>query len=227
MSTPLPLHAEFLLLAHDDETGRPLVDGMHLKAGLAGAAISELALQGALRLEGQGRSARLHATGEISAPELAEALDRADGQSPKNAVARVGGGQSWRNRAGDLEAATLEELERSGVGLSDEESAFGIFHRKVWREKDPAVEQQIVSRLREAVHSSDEPDPRTAVLVSILDATGLLRKVLPDEDGRSLGERARAISAGTWGGEAVRRTVEEIQAAIVVSVIAAGGAAGR
>jgi hypothetical protein len=227
MDVRLPLHAEFLLLAHDDETGRPLIDGTHLKAGLAGAAISELALQGALRLEGDGRSARLRASGEGVAPELVEALERADGQSPKNAVARVGGAQSWRNRAGELETATLEELERAGLGEQDEESAFGLFHRKLWREKDPSAEREIVDRLRAALHTDGEPDARTAVLVSLLAATGLLRKVLADEDRRTLSERAKEISAGTWGGEAVRQTIQEIQAAVVVSVISGSGAAGH
>lgn len=224
MTNQLPLHAEYLLLAHDDDSGRPLVDGLHLRAGLAGAAITELALQGALRLEGEGRSARLHATGQTVAPELAEVLARADGQSPKNAVARVGGGQSWRDRAGELQAATLSSLERSGVGLRDEETVLGVFHRKVWREKDPAVEHEIVERVRSAVHSSGDPDTRTAALVSLLNAVGLLRKVLPEEDKRSLEARAKQISEGDWGGTAVRKAIEEIQAAVFVSAIAAGGA---
>ena len=225
MSTSLPLHAEYLLLAHDDETGRPPVAGTHLKAGLAGPAISELALQGALRLEGEGRSARLRAVSEATAPELAEALRRADGQSPKNAVARVGGGQSWHDRAGELRDATLAELERSGVGARDEEKVLGVFSRKVWREKDPRVEHEIVERIRAAVHSSEQPDTRTAVLISLLQATGLLHKALPDEDKRPLAARAKEIAEGDWGGEAVRKAIEEVQPAVFVSVIAAGGAA--
>ncbi len=225
MTNQLPLHAEFLLLAYDDATGRPLVDGTHLKAGLAGAAITELVLQGSLRLDGEGKAARLHATGQVVAPELVEVLDRAEGQSPKNAVARVGGGQSWRDRAGELQAATLEKLERSGVGARDEESVLGIFHRKVWREKDPTVEREIVGRLRSAVHSTGAPDDRTGVLVSLVHATGLLRKIFPDEDKHALKARAEEISVGSWGGDAVRQTIQEIQAAVVVATIAAGGAA--
>ena len=227
MSTSLPLHAEFLLLAHDDETGRPLVDGTHLKAGLAGAAISELALQGALELEGEGRSARLHATGHAVAPELEEALQRADGQAPKNAVARVGGAQSWRDRAGPLESATLTQLESSGIGVRDEETVLGVYHRKVWREKDPSVEREIVGRVRRALFESGNPEPRTAVLVSLLGATGLLRKLFPDEDKGLLRARTKELSAGGWGGDAVRQTIQEIQTAVIAAVIAGGGAAGR
>ncbi|WP_347350752.1 GPP34 family phosphoprotein [Intrasporangium sp.] len=224
MTSRLPLHAEFLLLAHDDRSGRPLIDSTHLKAGLAGAAVTELTLQEALRLEGDGRSARLHATGRAVAPELEEALARADGRSPKDAVARIGGGRSWRDRAGHLEAATLAGLEGAGVGVRGEQTVLGVFHRKVWREQDPAVEREIVERLRNAVRATGEPDTRTAVLVSLLSATGLLRKVLPEQDKRVLAARAKEISAGQWGGQAVATAIQEVEAAVVAAVVAAGAA---
>ena len=47
----VPLHAAFLLLAHDPATGRCLVDDTHLKPALAGAGLLELTRTGSLRLE--------------------------------------------------------------------------------------------------------------------------------------------------------------------------------
>lgn len=224
MSRQLPLHAEFALLVHDDATGRVLVDSTKLKAGIAGAAVVELTLQGALRLEGEGRRARLHGTGQTVAPELGEALARADGQSPKNAVARIGGGSSFTDRAGRLLDATLADLERAEVGSRDQERILGIFPRQVWRERDPRLEQAILERVRQAIDGA-VPDERTAALIALLHATGLLRKLFPELDKRALSARAADISAGGWGGDAVRKAVEEVQAAVTAAVIAAGAAA--
>ena len=113
--TQRPLTAEFLLLALGDENGRPRVDSTRLKAAVAGAAIVELALDGALRLTEPGdpehKLGRLvRTTRQVSDPLLDEVARLSHDPKPKDAVGRIGGVNAWRNRAGTLKEAVLSDL---------------------------------------------------------------------------------------------------------------------
>ena len=169
----LPLHAEFLLLAHEPESGKKLLDGQHLKAGLAGAALLELNLEEALAIEGAGQQARLRATGADVDPELVEVVARADGQSPKKAVARIGGAETFKDRAGDLRDATWHRLENAGLVRSEEDKVMGLFST-TRRVQTTTARSGAVETLRSALTGVDQPDIRTAGLVAVTQATGLL-----------------------------------------------------
>lgn len=226
-TTPLPLHAEFLLLAHDPETGKALVDGTPLKAALAGAALIELGLQEAVRLEGEGRDARLVATDADVSPELVEVLARADGHAPKKAVARMGGAESYTDRATRLREATWDRLESERLVRRDEDKVLGLFP-VTRRIQTTAARSTLVDTLRSAVLGSEPPGIRTVGLVSVAQASGVLAKVLPEVDKKHLKARAKEIGEGTWGGDAVAKAVADMQAAlmtaIMVPVIVSAGA---
>lgn len=108
-------------------SGKRLVDDRRLKAGLAGAALLERNLQEALALEGDGKEARPRSSGADVAPELVPLLARADGYAPRKAVARIGGAESFKDRAGDLRDATWNRLESSALVRSQEHKVMGLF----------------------------------------------------------------------------------------------------
>ena len=217
-SSPLPLHTELLLLAHDPASGKGLVDDGHLKAGLAGAALIELSLQEALALDGEGKGARLRSSGADVDPELVEVLARADGYAPKKAVARIGGAESFTNRAGALRDATWNRLEGDGLVRSEEHKVMGLFPTTRRVQLAP-VRSAILERLRGAIKGADQPDARTSGLVAVVSATGLLPKLVPEMDQKQVKQRARQIADGGWGGDAVAQAIGDVQAAIVAAVI--------
>lgn len=216
--TRLPLHATFLLLSHDPETGRKLIDSQHLKAGLAGAALLELSLQEALRVEGSGKGARLHSTGADVEPALLEVLRRADGYAPKKAVARIGGAETFVDRGGRLRDATWDSLEAAGLVRSEDDRVMGVFptRRRVQR---TATRAESIDTLRRALTSTVQPDIGTSSLVAVAQATGLLVKLCPELDKKRISLRAKEIAEGGWGGDAVARAISDVQAAIVTAAM--------
>jgi Golgi phosphoprotein 3 (GPP34) len=109
----LNLAEEFLLLAYNDVSGKPMVDGMKLNAALAGTAVVELALTGALELTDRGRLVR---TGQQPADSrLAVVAELADGRKPKDAISRISGLSGWHNRAGDLRPRLLPDADKRAI----------------------------------------------------------------------------------------------------------------
>lgn len=214
----LPLHAELLLLAHDPASGKRLIDETNLKAGLAGAALLELNLQEALALAGDGKKARLRSSGADVDPELVEALARADGYPPKKAVARIGGAESFKDRAGALRDDTWNRLESDGLVRSQEDKVMGLFPT-TRRVQLTSARAGSVETIRGVLTSSEQPDLRTSGLIAVLAATGLLRKLVPEMDKKQVKARAKQIAEGGWGGDAVAKAISDVQGAIVAAVI--------
>ncbi|MEU4344367.1 GPP34 family phosphoprotein [Nocardia sp. NPDC023852] len=225
----LTLAEEFLLLALDDDTGRKSVDSTRMDAAVAGAAIVELTLEGALRLTEQGdpdhKPGRLVATDRQPPDQrLAKLVALADSRKPKDAIGKVAGFGGWHSRARNLQEALLKDLAAAGYLIEAKSKVLGVFPTTVWRQATPAFEAEILQRVRGAIVDDREIDDRTAALISILHAIDLLPKLLPDIDKRTVKRRGKQISDSEWGGPAVRKAVQQVQAvtiAIIVSTTSA------
>lgn len=221
---------EFLLLAYDNETGKARVGATELTTALAGAAIVELTLDGALRLteadEPGVKKGRLVTTGTGSGdPRLAELVAVSDGRKPKDAVRKVGGYGSWRSRSRDLREALLRDLAEAGEITEAHGTVWKLFPTTTWRPTPGGTKADVEARVRAAVLDDTTPDDRTAALISILHAVGLLPKLLPEADKRAVRRRGKAISESEWGGPAVRKAIQEIQAVTVAVLMATTTAA--
>lgn len=219
----LPLHADFLLLAHDGESGKRLIDSQRYKVGLAAAAVSELVLQEALALDGQGKKAVFRASGADIDPQLQEALDRSVGRRPKDAIARIGGGQTWTDRAGDLNDATAAQLEADGHVRLVETKRLGLIPGRTMMVQDGS-RAQALERVEQAMSSGMPPDAPTAALVTIAHGVGLLPKLVPQLSKKQVKACAEQIASQGWAADAIRNAINEVQAAASVGVVAAVGA---
>ncbi|WP_377645316.1 GPP34 family phosphoprotein [Oryzobacter terrae] len=220
----LPLHARFLILAHDPATGRPLVDDTRLTVGFAGAALLELAHRGVVRVEGEGRRARVRATGVAPPPELAEVLERAVDRSPKDAVGRFGGASSWTDRAGRLRTDTWQRLEVAGYVRPETHKVLGVLPRTRWRQLT-GEHATSVDAVRSVLDGNGSPDTELPALVAVAHATGVLRQLFPAVGAKDLKARAELVTKDLWGGPAVAKAISDINAAIVAATTAAVSAA--
>lgn len=216
---------DFLLLTYDDHTGRARMGGTELTAALAGAAIVELTLDGALRLTETAEpgiaKGRLVSTGRSPGdPRLAELVGVCHGRKPKDAIGKVGGTGSWRNRSRDLREALLRDLAEAGRVTEVKGKVLGLFPTTAWKPRPDGEKAALVQRLRAAVIDGNEPDDRTAALISILHAVDMLPKLFPGADKRAVRRRGKAISESEWGGPAVRKAVREVQAVTVAVLVA-------
>lgn len=220
----LTLAEEFLLLALDDNTGRKLVDSTQMSAALAGAAIVELTLDQAMRMtetSDSGREpGRLVATDRRPADaRLASLLTVADGHKPKDAVAKVAGFGSWRSQAKNLQDALLKDLAEQGYLTEVRGKVLGIFSTTAWKPHNLVAKGDIVRRVRTAIVDEATPDDRTAALISIVHAVDLLPKLCPSLDKRTVKHRGQAITDSEWGGPAVRKAVQQVQAATLAIIV--------
>ncbi len=222
----LSLAEEYLLLALDDASGRPLLSGQHLQFALAGAAVAGLTLRGALGVSDDvdgGQKGRFRATGRAtpSDPLEREILDLLEGRRPKDAIRKIGQGSFART----LRDALQQGLAARGVLREEQVKVLGLFPSTTWPAHDPAPEAAVRERVLGALTGSADLDEATAALVSLLHATDLTHKVFPDQDRRALRRRAKEISESQWAGDAVKRAIDEVNAVMVATMVATTGAA--
>jgi hypothetical protein len=205
----MSLPEEFLLLAYD-ESGIPLTDGTHLDNGLGGAVLLELALAGRIGI------ADKRVVVADPGPTGDRLLD--DNLARVGAEARARKPGHWVSKfAKDARPRVLDKLVAEGVLTVEHDRVLGVFPRKKY---PPAVEADGGQRVRAAVLGSGPVEPRTAALCALVAATELDRKVLADVDRRLVKARLKEISEGAWAADAVRRTIEEIQAAVMIAIMA-------
>jgi hypothetical protein len=216
----MSLGEEFLLLAYDED-GTPLTDGTHLDNGLGGALLLELALAG--RVDVENKRVVVLSTQPVGDPLINEALTRIAGE-PRQRKA----GHWVTKLAKQARPRILEKLVADGVLTTEKDRVLGVFPRMKYPSANgvpPAVEADARTRMRHAILGTEEPDPRTAALCALVAATELDRKVFRDLERRRVKARLKEIGEGAWAADAVRKTIEEIQAAVMIAIVASTTAA--
>lgn len=221
----LPLTAQFLLLTYGKPDGTALLTMDRIKAALAGAAVVDLTLSGALELDETARKPKLYATDTVVEPSLREAQSRSDGQTPKNAIARIGAGQTFKDRGGALRDATFELLGAQGYGQVERDDVLGIVPRRRWHDSTRGADKraQLLAPMRAIL--TDQPDDadsdeRVEALMAVCHATKLLPKLFPELDKRDVNRRGKEILKHNWAGTAVLKALQELDTA---SAAAASG----
>lgn len=226
----LTLAEEYLLLALDDASGRPLVDSSRLHAAVAAAALVDLTVEGSLEIADVAvdvKAGRFRRTGRVPAdPLLAAIADEAHGRKPKDAVSRIAGLSSFRNQSGRLREQLLTGLADRGVLRQESGRILGLFPTTTWPMHDGTPELLVRTRVRSALVSDGLPDPRTGALVSLLSATDLVAKAFPELDRRAAKRRAAEIAKADWAGPAVTKALQDMAAAMAaITAATAAGAA--
>ena len=218
----LTLAEELLLVALDDEKGADTANwGSGVEAGLAGALLLELATAGCVAYEG-GKVVPADCEPPAD-PLAAAALDaiRADDKR-RDAKAWIGrlpkALKPLRSRVALrlVERGTLEERRIRRLGL---------FEATRYPERDPEPERRLRAAVIEVLVTGREPTPREAMLIALLNAYDLVKRVVPRDDRRAAGKRAKQIAEGDVIGDAVARTLRDVQAATIAAVTAATSAA--
>ena len=91
---------------------------------------------------------------------------------------------------------------------------------------DPAPEQEVRNRLWSALVDGTTPTERTVALVALLEAGGIITKVLAVEDKKALRARATRLSEGDWAAKAVKDAIAEMTAVMVAVTAGSGGDGG-
>ncbi|WP_182905061.1 GPP34 family phosphoprotein [Microbispora sp. H13382] len=210
----LTIAEEVLLLAYREDTGKPMIGSLELDCALAGALLAELAIRG--RVGFDGKKLRVEDGAPLGDEELDATLSRIIGEARRRDA-------SWwvgKLRMGRLRKRLLTRLAARGVLSEQEGKILGIFPTTRYPELDPRHEQGVRERVQNVLTGA-EPDERTAVLFAVMHAAKLDRKAFPGAPK----DRIKEIAQGQWTGEAVRKTIASVHAAVVAATTAAAVAA--
>ena len=203
------LAQELALIAYNDEGKRDLNAALDL--GLAGAVLLDLARAGRLMVR-DGKVVARDAT-PIGDPVADAALQRIADDS------KLRKPQDWvKKLQKGLRTEVLDSLVHAGVMERTEGRVLGVFPTHRFPSRNAAAETEVRHRLDDAVLRGVMPDDRTAALVSLIRASGLRKAAFPGANRRAVDSRMKEIAEGEWAGEAVRKAVQEMNAAVAAAV---------
>jgi hypothetical protein len=218
----LTLAEELLLVALDDEKGADTANwSSGVEAGLAGALLLELAAAGCLTHE-DGRLVPVSCeapTDRLAAETLG--VIRADAKR-RDAKAWIG---RLTKELKPLRARVAERLVERGILEERRHRRLGLFETTRYPARDPEPERRLRDALADVLVTGREPTAHEAMLIALLSAYDLVKRVVPRDDRRPAGKRAKQIADGDVIGDAVARTVRDVQAATIAAVTAATSAA--
>ena len=215
---------ERLLLISIDRQGTPRDPKSSLGHALAGAALSELLLDGRLRHDdGRLVAATVGPVGDTVLDEvLAEVRGEQRARTLKWWVTRLASRHAGRTPVRDR---LIDELTARGVLESGRRRALGLVPVATHPVADPATAERARAAIGEVLLGRQEPDERAAALVALVQVSGLIDACVPEVDRHQARRRAKEIAAGNQVGQAVKRIQEEVIAAVTAAVVAASAAA--
>lgn len=205
----LPLTQELLLIALDEETGkRKRTDT--LDYGLAGAALTELVLL--RRVDIIDKKVQVIDPSPTGDPVIDGILAEL-AQKPRSAKSFINKFRSGMSRK------VGEQLAAANIVTQEHSKFLGLFPNDKFVERNGIPEREIRARLDSVVLQGAEPDERTGALATLIDATQLTKQAFPDVPKREIKPRLKELSESAWASDAVRRAIQDMQAAIITAVV--------
>jgi hypothetical protein len=223
------LAEDLLLLVTDDASGRLSVISSQVDAALGGANLIELTQLNKVDISDAGdpgRRGRLVVRDPSPAGD--EVLDAAlaivgtrQGKKPSAVIRQLGKG---------LRGTLYQRLAAAGVLRPGQAKVLGVFPARRWPANDSGHEEQLRQSVIEALIQQSEPGPHTAALIALLHALKCEHKIAdPRRYGiskRQLRARAEAIADGNWAADAVRKAIQEMNAAVASAAAVAATSGG-
>lgn len=207
-----------MLLALRDEEGT-IASGTMYQYAIGAALLAELLLSKRIEVEPSGKRklVNLVSPSPLGEPLIDECLEKVS-SAKRRAVL-----QTWVSRfAGvkNLKHRVAQQLCRRGILRADEDKVLLLFTRKIYPEVNPGPERELIGRLRYAIFTDTRDiDPRTVVLLSLANSTGLLKVVFDKKKLKGRKARIKQIVDGEITGKAATEAIQAMQAAIMVAVI--------
>lgn len=202
-----------LLVALDDEKGN--TGNQSLDIGLAAAVLLELARADGVTVADEKvvTAGGAPPTDPLLGDALALIADDGKPRKPKHWVDRFPGKlKPFKERvAGGL-------VER-GVLTEERSKVLGLFPTTRWPEADAAPERHLRERLQAVLVQGAEPAEPEALLIGLLEPMDLVKAVVDKDDRKAAKQRAKEIKETGIAGEAVRESVQAMEAAIMMSVV--------
>lgn len=204
---PLPFVEEILLLALDDETGalRPM-PVMGLDYALAGALLADLAM--ANRIDTDPSQLVILDRAPTGDPLLDRALGTiAAAHKPESVQHWLG---VFASERAHLERAALERLVARGILRQEEKKFLWVFGLRRYPTIDNHERVEVRTRLSALILGDELPDPRDAVLISLLTACHLLARIFDAPRYHARSERIATLARMDLVGREVAAAIDTL-----------------
>ena len=213
----LLLHEEITLLALQEEKGTFALEAKYLYA-IGAAILAELLLSNLIRVEeSEKKLVNPVSTTPIGEPVIDECFEKIT-KAKKSASLR-----DWVSRfvrMKDLKHRVAAQLCSRGVLQATEDKVLFIFKRKLYSQINLQPRKNLVERLRLAIFTdTGDVEPRTVILVSLMNSAGLLEMVLDKKGLKDRKTRIERIINGESTGPAAEEAIAAMQAAVMATVI--------
>src|SRR5215469_14240869 len=224
------LAEDLLLLVTDDASGRLSAPAEQVDAGLGGANLVELTLRNKVDLSGEqdpGRPGRIivrdpSPAGDAVLDAALEILSARQGKKPSTVIGPL---------SKNLRRTLYQRLADRGVVRAEKSRILGVFPVRRWPAQDASDEAEVRRLMTQALVQQVAPDARTAALIALVHAVGCVDKVVDAREHglskRQLRARAKKIAEGNWASAAVRKAIEDMMAAVIVTITNAGAVTGQ
>lgn len=218
MSHALSIPQALLLLILKNESGTPKT-GFH-KPVIAGAALSELLLQGLVTLSDEKKpKVIVGANTQSKSPFLNLCLEQLrDSEKPREMAHWIM--KLCRHKSSNLTLA--DELCELGAITRETSKVFGLFDRTVWPEASPKLEADLKQGLEEAMFGNGPVDERKCVIIALSKTAKVLNYNFDRKKLKANKDRIKAITAGDlYAAGATAKAVKAAQTAIIAATSAA------
>jgi hypothetical protein len=211
MNMDISLPQGLLLLSLNDATGKT-EDGYYQPA-LAGAALADLMLRGAIELQ-LDPQAVIPLRHGLDLGAFLGMCDQAIGGASK--PQDLGHWVSALGNQKDFVATLADELCHLGALSREKTKVFGLFTRTVWPEASPFLEAQLKQEMADAMFNGVTPiDERLCLTIALAKSVGLLEHNFEATDLSTHVERIDRIAAGDClTTDATEAVLEAVNAAI-------------
>lgn len=210
----MTLASDLVLITTDPATGRSLLGSNETDPVLGGVLLVDLVLAERVEVEGPPKRARVRlvSTRPLDSPPHDTALGRLEpGRHPKAStlVPKVGRG---------ARALLLEQLVAQEALAPRRERVLGVFPTTRYDVVDTARRERLAAALDAVLSGRVPPDDVTGPLIGLLQAGGVVKRLVPPTERRAAVRKAKDIARGDWAGSAAKAAL--IAAASAVSVAA-------
>lgn len=218
MNTKYFIYQQLLLLMMKDNEGT-IFSGIFYHQALAGAFIADLLLTRHIEIDETKRNKRIKLLN--TTPTGDELLDECLGKL-QNAK-RPASLQTWVSRFSSikrLKHRAAEGLCRSGILSMKEDTILLLFSRKIYPEINPVPEQNIMTRLQQAIFTdNNDIEAETIVLLALCKSADILGKIFNKKELKTRKKRIEQIVNGELIGKATQEVIQSVQAAIMIATI--------
>lgn len=201
---------EILLLALDDESGRiKSLPRITIDTAICAAALTELTFL--RKLDAGPGKLFIDDTTKVGDPLLDEVLEKLKSGGEKPIV-------YWINllteQLTDVEEKVIESLVRKNVLKVVNKKILWVFNQRRYPVVNNTEMIEVKARLRNIIESGDLPDPRDAVLISLVNGCHLFGEIFNEEELEAQREQIEKLARFDFVGQALAESIKDIEQTI-------------